>query len=152
MQLTSGNVNSEITLKESFHHGVAVPLSLEDYEKELAREKDLLTKAKKKISMESSTPKEGISTWILLSGSNNPTTTSRPEVNKPAYRVDNDNKKPVVKSNIGSTNSAVVAWIVRVSITINVVVSGDWGIESRLGTVYESCPQRSSRQFVICNV
>ncbi|XP_070490290.1 uncharacterized protein [Chironomus tepperi] len=55
--------------------------------------------------MESSTPKEGISTWILLSGSNNPTTTSRPEVNKPAYRVDNENKKPVVKSNISSTNA-----------------------------------------------
>lgn len=105
LQLTSGNVNSEITLKESFHHGVAVPLSLEDYEKELAREKELLTKAKKKISMESSTPKEGISTWILLSGSNNPSTTSRPEVNKPAYRVDNENKKPVVKSNISNTNS-----------------------------------------------
>ncbi|CAG9809310.1 unnamed protein product [Chironomus riparius] len=105
LQLTSGNVNSEITLKESFHHGVAVPLSLEDYEKELAREKDLLTKAKKKISIESSTPKEGISTWILLSGSNNPTTTSRSEVNKPAYRVDNDSKKPVVKNNISSANS-----------------------------------------------
>jgi len=80
-------------------------LSLEDYEKELAREKDLLTKAKKKISVESSTPKEGISTWILLSGSNNPSTTSRPEVNKPAYRVDNDNKKPAVKSNVSNANT-----------------------------------------------
>lgn len=89
LQLTNGN--SEISIKESsFHHGVAVPLTLEEYEKEIAREKDLLNKAKKKIAMESSTPKDGISTWILLSGSNNPTT--RPEM-KPAFRIDPDEQK-----------------------------------------------------------
>jgi hypothetical protein len=95
LQLTTGNNKNEITIKEtSFHQGVAVPMSMEDYEKEIAREKDLLNKAKKKISMESSTPKDGISTWILLSGSNNPTTraTTRPEM-KPAYRLDNSEEK-----------------------------------------------------------
>jgi hypothetical protein len=105
LQLTSGNiVNSEISLRESYHHGVAVPMSVEEYEKELAREKDLINKAKKKIAMESSTPKDGISTWILLSGSNNPTT-SRPEVNnKPSsYRIDNE-KKPV-KNNVSPSST-----------------------------------------------
>ncbi|CRL03908.1 CLUMA_CG017027, isoform A [Clunio marinus] len=80
-----------MTVKEpSFRQGVAVPMTLEDYEKEIAREKELLNKAKKKMSMESSTPKDGISTWILLSGSH-PTT--RPEM-KPAFRIDNSEKKP----------------------------------------------------------
>ncbi|KAG5672169.1 hypothetical protein PVAND_002320 [Polypedilum vanderplanki] len=105
------NVNSELTIKESFHHGVAVPMSMDDYEKELAREKDLVNKAKKKISMESSTPKEGISTWILLSGSSDlktSTTTNRPEVNsnKPAYRNDNTEKKNAVKNNISNNSTA----------------------------------------------
>jgi hypothetical protein len=96
LQLTTGN--NEMSVKESsFHQGVAVPMSLEDYEKELAREKDLLNKAKKKIAMESSTQKDGISTWILLSGSNNPTT-SRPDM-KPAFRIDSAEKKPVNKNN-----------------------------------------------------
>lgn len=90
LQMTGGN--NEISLKESaFHQGVAVPMTLEEYEKEIAREKDLVSKAKKKIAMESSTPKDGISTWILLSGSNNPTT--RPEM-KPAFRIDPAEKKP----------------------------------------------------------
>jgi hypothetical protein len=114
------NVNSELTLKESFHHGVAVPLSLDDYEKELAREKDLLNKAKKKISMESSTPKEGISTWILLSGSSDlktSTTTSRPEVAKPAYRNDNAEKKNVVKNNITNNSTAAATTKKRVPVT-----------------------------------
>lgn len=91
LQLTAGN--NEVSLKETgFHHGVAEPMTLEDYEKEIAREKELLNKAKKKIAMESSTPKDGISTWILLSGSNNPTT--RPEM-KPAFRIDPNEKKPM---------------------------------------------------------
>lgn len=91
LQLTTGNSN-EISVKESsFHHGVAVPMTMEDLEKEIAREKDILNKAKKKIAMESSTPKDGISTWILLSGSNNPT--KRPEM-KPAFRIDSAEKKP----------------------------------------------------------
>lgn len=89
LQLTTGNSN-EISVKESsFHHGVAVPMTMEELEKEIAREKDILNSAKKK--MESSTPKDGISTWILLSGSNNPT--KRPEM-KPAFRIDNSEKKP----------------------------------------------------------
>lgn len=98
LQLTSGNSN-EVSIKESsFHHGVAVPMTLEDYEKEIAREKDLVTKAKKK--MESSTLKDGISTWILLSGSNNPT--ARPEM-KPAFRIDSEEKKPTKNNNATMT-------------------------------------------------
>lgn len=93
LQLTG--TNNEISIKESsFHHGVAVPMTLEDYEKEVAREKDLVAKAKKK--MESSTLKDGISTWILLSGSNNPT--ARPEM-KPAFRIDSEEKKPLKANN-----------------------------------------------------
>lgn len=76
-----------------------MPLSLEEYEKELAREKDMINKAKKKIAMESSTPKEGISTWILLSGSHDPPTTSRPDTVKPTYRIENAEKKPVKNTN-----------------------------------------------------
>ncbi|CAO1436051.1 unnamed protein product [Diamesa serratosioi] len=98
LQLTSGNGNNEVVVKEGFHHGVAVPLTLEEYEKEIAREKDLISKAKKKIAIESSTLKDGISTWILLSGSNNPTT--RPDI-RPAFRIDSDEKKPV-KNNINN--------------------------------------------------
>lgn len=75
---------------------------MEEYEKELAREKDLINKAKKKIAMESSTPKEGISTWILLSGSNDPTTTSRPEPVKPTYRIETE-KKPVKNNTVTAT-------------------------------------------------
>lgn len=109
LQLTAGNNKNEITLKESsFHQGVAVPMTLEEYEKEIAREKDLLSKAKKKIAMESSTPKDGISTWILLSGSNNPTTraTTRPEM-KPAYRIDSAEKKdkPVKAAALANSTS-----------------------------------------------
>ena len=95
LQLTTGN--NEITIKESsFHQGIAVPMTMEEYEKEMAREKDLIAKAKKKIAVESSTPRDGISTWILLSGSNNPTT--RPEI-KPAFRIDSAEKKPVKNMN-----------------------------------------------------
>lgn len=95
LQLT-GNNDNEITIKESsFHQGVAVPMTLEDYEKEIAREKDLVSKAKKKMAVESSTPKDGISTWILLSGSNNPT--ARPEM-KPAFRIESSEKKPARNS------------------------------------------------------
>lgn len=101
LQLTADNGNNnEITVKESsFHHGVAVPMSLEDLEKEIAREKDIINKAKKKMAMESSTLKDGISTWILLSGSNNPTT--RPEIKPATYRIENVDKKPA-KVNISS--------------------------------------------------
>lgn len=61
LQLTTGNNNNEISVKESsFHHGVAVPMTLEEYEKEIEREKEMINKAKKKIAMESSTPKDGI--------------------------------------------------------------------------------------------
>lgn len=81
-----------------------MPLSLEDYEKELAREKDMINKAKKKIAMESSTPKEGISTWILLSGSHDPPTTSRPESIKPTYRIENAEKKPVKNNSTTPTS------------------------------------------------
>lgn len=96
LQMTTGNNNNEITIKESsFHQGVAVPMTLEDYEKEIAREKELLNKAKKKMAVESSTPKDGISTWILLSGSNNPTT--RPEM-MPAFRLESSEKKPARNS------------------------------------------------------
>lgn len=96
LQLTTGNKN-EISVKEtSFHQGVAVPMTMEEFEKEIAREKDLLAKARKKIAAESSTPKDGISTWILLSGSNNPT--KRPEM-KPAFRIDSEEKKPAKNVN-----------------------------------------------------
>lgn len=95
LQLTTGN--NEISIKESsYHQGVAVPMSMEEYEKEMAREKDLIAKAKKKIAVESSTPRDGISTWILLSGSNNPTT--RPEI-KPAFRIDSAEKKTTKNAN-----------------------------------------------------
>lgn len=108
LQMTTGNNKNEITIKDSsFHQGVAVPMTLEEYEKEIAREKDLLNKAKKKIAMESSTAKDGISTWILLSGSNNPTTraTTRPEL-KPAYRIDSAEKKEKpVKANNGTSTT-----------------------------------------------
>lgn len=80
-----------------------MPLSLEEYEKELAREKDMINKAKKKIAMESSTPKEGISTWILLSGSHDPPTTSRPELVKPTYRIEAE-KKPVKNNSTAPSN------------------------------------------------
>lgn len=80
-----------------------MPLSLEEYEKELAREKDMINKAKKKIAMESSTPKEGISTWILLSGSHDPPTTSRPESIKPTYRIEAE-KKPVKNNSTAPSN------------------------------------------------
>ena len=70
--------SNAILVKETFHHGVAVPMTLEDYEKEMNYVK------KQKIA--SSTPKEGISTWILL---NNPTT--KTEI-KPAYRIEDDKK------------------------------------------------------------
>lgn len=87
------NGNNEILVKESsFHRGVAVPMTLKELEEEMEREKDLINKAKKKITMESSTPKDGISTWILLSGSNTPTT--KPEM-KPAFRIDSEEKKPI---------------------------------------------------------
>lgn len=105
LQLTSGNGNNEIVVKEGFHHGVAVPLTLEEYEKEIAREKDLISKAKKKIAIESSTLKDGISTWILLSGSNNPT--ARPDI-RPAFRIDSEEKKPV-KNNIALTTKKRIA-------------------------------------------
>jgi hypothetical protein len=96
------NGNNEILVKESsFHRGVAVPMTLEDLEKEMEREKDLISKAKKKITMESSTPKDGISTWILLSGSNTPTT--KPEM-KPAFRIDPEEKKPV-KAAVSTTTT-----------------------------------------------
>ena len=70
---------NSILVKESFHHGVAVPMTLEDYEKEMSQVK--------KHKVASSTPKEGISTWILL---NNPTT--KTEIKIPAYRTDEEKK------------------------------------------------------------
>lgn len=114
LQLTTGNKN-EISIKESsFHQGVAVPMTLEEYEKEIAREKDLLSKARKKIAVESSTPKDGISTWILLSGSNNPTT--RPEM-KPAFRIDSAEKKPAKIFNNTMTTKKRIAPTTTTKIT-----------------------------------
>lgn len=82
-------------------------MTLEEYEKELAREKDLINKAKKKIAMESSTPKEGISTWILLSDSNDLTTTARPETVKPTYRIESAEKKPVKANSTATTKKRI---------------------------------------------
>lgn len=84
LQLT--NPSNELSVKGV---GVAVPMTLEDYEKEL----ELVNKSKKKtnkIPDESSTLKDGISTWILLSGSN--ISTAKPEV-MVSYRVDEEDKR-----------------------------------------------------------
>lgn len=43
-------------------------MTLEEYEKEIEREKEMINKAKKKIAMESSTPKDGIR-YELFDGS-----------------------------------------------------------------------------------
>lgn len=66
----------------SSHKGVAMPMTLEEIEREMAAV-DIKLK-------ESSTSKEGISTWILLSGSQ---PTAQPSDFKgPTYRIESDQK------------------------------------------------------------
>ncbi|XP_055700257.1 uncharacterized protein LOC129799962 isoform X2 [Phlebotomus papatasi] len=74
-----GKANGEIFVgeeEESGHRGVAVPLTMKDLEREMA-EMDIRLK-------ESSTPKEGISTWILLSESSS---TANPDLKGPTYEI-----------------------------------------------------------------
>lgn len=87
---------NSILIKESFHHGVAVPMTLEDYEKEVNQVK------KQKVA--SSTPKEGISTWILL---NNPTT--KTEIKIPAYRAEDEKKTTKVSLYTTKKRNAVTS-------------------------------------------
>jgi hypothetical protein len=66
---------------EIVHHGVAVPLTMEEIEREMEM-------ANKK-QHDSSTSKEGISTWILVNG-NGPTV--QPELKSSQYRAEIDKK------------------------------------------------------------
>lgn len=67
--------------KDVSHPGVAIPMTAEDIEREIAEVDNRVVK-------ETSTPKEGISTWILLSGTN---PTGKPNNSRgPAYRIESE--------------------------------------------------------------
>lgn len=72
-----------IIYETSGHDGVAMPLTMEDIEREMAQVE---------FQLQESTPKEGISTWILLSGSE--TTPQPPSIaaKGPAYVVETEKK------------------------------------------------------------
>uniref|UniRef100_A0A6B2EAX6 Putative conserved secreted protein n=1 Tax=Phlebotomus kandelakii TaxID=1109342 RepID=A0A6B2EAX6_9DIPT len=74
--------NEEIFVgEEEGHRGVAVPLTMKDLEREMAA-MDIRLK-------ESSTPKVGISTWILLSESGS---TVSPDLKGPTYEIGTESK------------------------------------------------------------
>lgn len=76
------NQQEEIIIYEtSGHDGVALPLTMEDIEREMAQVE---------FQLQESTPKEGISTWILLSGTE---TTPQPNAKGPAYAVESEPEK-----------------------------------------------------------
>lgn len=75
------NQEEIIIYETSGHDGVAMPLTMEDIEREMAQVE---------FQLQESTPKEGISTWILLSGTE---TTPQPNSNTgkgPVYYVESD--------------------------------------------------------------
>lgn len=83
------NQEEIIIYETSGHDGVAMPLTMEDIEREMAQVE---------FQLQESTPKEGISTWILLSGTE---TTPQPNSNsgkgpqyytEPEKKVDTDKK------------------------------------------------------------
>lgn len=77
------NQEEIIIYETSGHDGVAMPLTMEDIEREMAQVE---------FQLQESTPKEGISTWILLSGTE---TTPQPTSNSnkgPIYYVQAEEK------------------------------------------------------------
>ncbi|XP_062716062.1 mucin-5AC-like [Aedes albopictus] len=66
--------NDQIVTYDNFasHAGVAEPLSEEEYHKELSKAND---RVRIRLQPTTTTPKEGLSTWVLLSESNSPTST-----------------------------------------------------------------------------
>lgn len=66
--------NDQIVTYDNFasHAGVAEPMSDEEYHKELSKAND---RVRIRLQPTTTTPKEGLSTWVLLSESNSPTST-----------------------------------------------------------------------------
>lgn len=89
-------VSSTTTLKpqivENSHAGIALPMTAEDLDREISTKKPKIT----------STTEEGISTWILLSGS--PTTASS-QINKNQNKKDNNDVK--VEQKVKTENISV---------------------------------------------
>lgn len=75
------NQQEEIIIYETSGNGVALPLTMEDIEREMAQVE---------FQLQESTPKEGISTWILLSGTE---TTPQPNAKGPTYAVESESEK-----------------------------------------------------------
>lgn len=66
--------NDQLITYDNFasHAGVAEPLSEEEYHKELNKPTD---RVRNRLQPSTTTPREGLSTWVLLSESNSPTST-----------------------------------------------------------------------------
>lgn len=81
---------------EKRHLGIAVPVTMEEIEKEMASQSNI---------RETSTSKEGISTWILLSGTN-PTTP--PETSRNGSENQKVDKNAKIRDNSKAPNKTVV--------------------------------------------
>ncbi|XP_055543026.1 mucin-2-like [Wyeomyia smithii] len=70
--ISEGKANDHVVKYEKFvgHTGVAEPVPLDDYHKELIKPTERIH-----VRQQTTTPREGLSTWVLLSGSNSVTST-----------------------------------------------------------------------------
>ncbi|XP_058826096.1 mucin-2-like [Topomyia yanbarensis] len=80
-----GKANERVVAYESFpsHSGVAEPVSDEEFRKEIVKPTE-----RGPIRLQTTTPREGLSTWVLLSGSNSVTSTESKK------EIVNTTKKP----------------------------------------------------------
>lgn len=85
-----------LSVDEKRHLGVAVPVTMEEIEKELASQSSV---------RETSTSKDGISTWILLSGTS---PTAAPEMSRSGAEIQKVDKTTKIRDNSKAPNKAAV--------------------------------------------